>query len=384
MAEGIMKKAVVIGAGQTGRGYLVRFLFEKNYDITLIDKNEQLIDYIQEDKAFCIHFYSKDRTPLYIQGLKAYLSYSNEAKQAIHDADIIFTSVGEQNLGDVALQIQEGIAGRKDKVMMLTAENGINPGKVLASHLKNLGVKEDFTVSMTAVFCSTVALDKTRLDILSMNEYYFPFDADAIDDIDFEGAVPIHDFEKFLKRKIYTYNCLAGLISYCGYIKDYEVYGDAANDPDIAEMMDILLEDLNPALQDYFQITKEDQEEFADRAMRKMKNKDILDFNVKNGRAAKRKLGPTERIMSPMKILKEHNKDTRIMEFVAAAALVYWEELQGNGSEPMLEKSPIETFCNLNSLSMEDAMVKRVEKYYELIKANRHNICMKDLVYSVE
>ena len=55
-------------------------------------------------------------------------------------------------------------------------------------------------------------------------------------------------------------------------------------------MMDILLEDLNPALQDYFQITKEDQEEFAQRAMRKMKNKDILDFNVKNGRAAKRKI----------------------------------------------------------------------------------------------
>ena len=379
-----MKKAVVIGAGQTGRGYLVRFLFEKNYDITLIDKNQTLIDYLQEDKAFCIHFYSKDRTPLYVHGLKACLSYSEEAKNAIHDADIIFTSVGEQNLGDVAKQIQEGISGRKDKVVMLTAENGINPGRVLRQHLTDLNVKEDFTVSMTAVFCSTVALDKTRLDILSMNEYYFPFDADAIDTIDFEGAVPIHNFEKFLKRKIYTYNCLAGLISYCGYVKDYEVYGDAANDPDIAEMMDILLEDLNPALQDYFEITKEDQEEFAQRAMRKMKDKDILDFNVKNGRAAKRKLGPTERIMSPMKILKEHDKDTRIMEFVAGAALVYWEELQGNGSEPMLEKPPIETFCDLNGLSLEDPMVKRVSKYYELIKANRHHVCMKELVYSVE
>ena len=379
-----MKKAVVIGAGQTGRGYLVRFLFEKNYDITLIDKNQTLIDYLQEDKAFCIHFYSKDRTPLYVHGLKACLSYSEEAKNAIHDADIIFTSVGEQNLGDVAKQIQEGISGRKDKVVMLTAENGINPGRVLRQHLTDLNVKEDFTVSMTAVFCSTVALDKTRLDILSMNEYYFPFDVDAIDTIDFEGAVPIHNFEKFLKRKIYTYNCLAGLISYCGYVKDYEVYGDAANDPDIAEMMDILLEDLNPALQDYFEITKEDQEKFAQRAMRKMKDRDILDFNVKNGRAAKRKLGPTERIMSPMKILKEHDKDTRIMEFVAGAALVYWEELQGNGSEPMLEKPPIETFCDLNGLSLEDPMVKRVSKYYELIKANRHHVCMKELVYSVE
>lgn len=379
-----MKKAVVIGAGQTGRGYLVRFLFEKNYDITLIDKNEELIHDLAEDKAFCIHFYSKDRTPLYVNGLRAYVSYSEEAKQAISKADIIFTSVGEQNLGDVAKQIQEGIQGRTDKVVLLTAENGINPGKVLKKHLEDLNVKENYVVSMTAVFCSTVKLDKTRLDILSMNECYFPFDADAIDSIDFEGAVPVHDFEKFLKRKIYTYNCLAGLISYCGYVKDYEVYGDAANDPDISEMMDILLEDLNPSLQDYFQITKEDQEEFAQRAMRKMKNKDILDFNVKNGRAAKRKLGPTERIMSPMKILAEHGKDTRIMEFVAGAALVYWEELQGNGSETVLEKTPIETFCELNNLDVQDPMVQRVENYFNLIKQNRHNVNMKEIVYSVE
>ena len=36
-----MIKAVVIGAGQTGRGYIPRFMFENgNYEITLIDKNK--------------------------------------------------------------------------------------------------------------------------------------------------------------------------------------------------------------------------------------------------------------------------------------------------------------------------------------------------------
>lgn len=33
-----MKKAVVIGAGQTGRGYVTRFLFQSDYAITFIDK----------------------------------------------------------------------------------------------------------------------------------------------------------------------------------------------------------------------------------------------------------------------------------------------------------------------------------------------------------
>lgn len=36
-----MKKAVVIGAGQTGRGYVTRFLFQRDYAITFIDKKDR-------------------------------------------------------------------------------------------------------------------------------------------------------------------------------------------------------------------------------------------------------------------------------------------------------------------------------------------------------
>ncbi|MCB6566896.1 hypothetical protein LI169_17750, partial [Desulfovibrio desulfuricans] len=91
---------------------------------------------------------------------------------------------------------------KQKKTVFLTAENGINPAKVLRTHLKDAGVEGDYTVTQTAVFCSTVSIHDTRLDILSMNEAYFPYDADELDELDFEGAVPVHDFEKFFKRKI--------------------------------------------------------------------------------------------------------------------------------------------------------------------------------------
>ena len=45
----MVRKAVVIGAGQTGRGYVCRFLFEKGYDITLIDKDKNLVDLLYEE-----------------------------------------------------------------------------------------------------------------------------------------------------------------------------------------------------------------------------------------------------------------------------------------------------------------------------------------------
>ncbi|MFR5079585.1 MAG: hypothetical protein ACLTDX_16850 [[Clostridium] innocuum] len=110
-----MKKAVVIGAGQTGRGYVTRFLFQRDYEITFIDKKEELVRMLDEDRAFCIHFYKKDRTPIYVNGFQAAFTYSKEADQAIREADFIVTSTGEQNLGDVAQQVKAGMVENRRK-----------------------------------------------------------------------------------------------------------------------------------------------------------------------------------------------------------------------------------------------------------------------------
>lgn len=377
------KKAVVIGAGQTGRGYVTRYLFEKNYEITFIDCNEELVEKMDSDRAYSIHFYHMDRKPLYVQGFRAYKTYSEQATQAIHDADFVFTAVGEQNLHDVAKQVKLAMKEKKKRTVFLTCENGVNPGNVMRKHLINEKIEAEYVVSQTAVFCSTVIIRGTRLDILSQNETYFPYDCDEFSDhFDFDGAVPTQHFEKFFKRKIYTYNCLAGLISYCGYIKGFEVYGDAAVNEDISQTMDRLLEELNPALQEYFEITKEDQEAFAQKALGKFKDLYILDYCIKNGRAPMRKLGPTERIMSPMKIITEHNGDSRIMEFVAAAALIYMDELQGIGEEPKLEKDLITMFCEINNLDKECDVVKNIEKYLNEIQKNRDNVNIIDILYN--
>ena len=151
-------------------------------------------------------------------------------------------------------------------------------------------------------------------------------------------------------------------------------------DPDISGLMDRLLEELNPCLEAYFEITGEEQAEFAKKALDKFKDQYILDYNIKNGRAPRRKLGPTERIMTPMRILIEHGKDPSIMQFVAAAALTYWQELQGKNNEPLLEKSPIETFCEINDLSADDPIAVKVESYFRAIQQNRSNIHIMSLL----
>ena len=48
--ENKVKKAVIIGAGQTGRGFVAPILNENNYSITFLDENISLINKLKNEK----------------------------------------------------------------------------------------------------------------------------------------------------------------------------------------------------------------------------------------------------------------------------------------------------------------------------------------------
>lgn len=375
-----MNKVVIFGAGQTGRGYTARYLAEKNVEISFVDQDKELIQRINQDRFFSIHFYNKDRTPFIVEKIKGY-HVEDDLSEILAAADIIFTAVGEQNLKAVATTIRKNWQSDSQLPQLLTCENGINPGKVLHEALvEAFGKDLKVNVSQTAVFCSTINLEQTRLDILSQNITHFPYDTDHFDgELDFNGAEKIHDFENYLKRKIYTYNCFAGIISYLGYLKGYELFGDAANDPEILTMIDQLQESLNPSLAKYFNIPLEEQKDFSDKAMTKFKDRAIIDFCIKNGRAAKRKLGKTERIYAPYTIIRQNDLDTEILPFNAAAALVYWEELQGI-TEPELPSDHRKLLAELLEINEDAPYIEKTLYYYQKIKKNREAIQLLNLL----
>lgn len=380
--EAAAKKAVVIGAGQTGRGYAARLLTEIGYEIVFIDQNAAVIERLNEDGQFSVHFYDRDRTPLIVSGYKALTCDDMRTEWAIASADYIFTAVGEQNLGAVAILMAKALAHKEKPTVLMTCENGIHPARILTEFLEKLGVPQaHLSISQTAVFCSTVHIVETRLDLLSQNENYFPYDADALTSLlEIKGAVPVHHFEHFLKRKIYTYNCLAGLISYVGYLKGYTLYGDAANDAEISGLMDDLLRQLNPALAKYFSITLSEQISFAEKALHKFKNKNILDYVIKNGRAPGRKLGPTERIIAPLVLIEANGGNADLLYFNAAAALCYWEEQIDAGREPKVSGTVIEELCTILHKQRTDPFMVKVRGYWDYIRDNRGSLQIRRLI----
>lgn len=228
-----MSNVVIIGAGQTGRGYLNRFF--QSESITFLDKDEELIHSLQIEPCYHVSFGPGERRPLALENYNAYLIDSEDGIQAMADADLIMVSVGKKNLKDVAVSLKKGLAVRtKDDIDILTAENGVN----VKQDLMELCEDQRVHLAEAIVFCTTIG-EKWSLDILSQNLDYLPYDVVALGHtLPYENMVAEEKLDVLMQRKIYTYNCISAVVSYLGYYKKYEVYSDAANDTEIVSCIE--------------------------------------------------------------------------------------------------------------------------------------------------
>ena len=105
-----MSKAAIIGAGKTGRGFLARLLSETPdaYEkIVFIDKNPETVSRLNREKSFRVSFFGNVREPHTVSGFDAYTWDSEGLRDAIEGCEVIFVSVGGQNLKDVGEKLKE-------------------------------------------------------------------------------------------------------------------------------------------------------------------------------------------------------------------------------------------------------------------------------------
>ena len=363
-------KYLIYGAGQTGRGHIPKYLDFAQDQITFVDPLVFLCDMLNQVKTFQISFPQIDKT-ITVEGYTACLPGSPEEKRALSQADYVMTAVGAENLPAAAQGIAAAFEQQPDRELwVITHENSVDAGALLQrcfdqAHSTVGKVK----VAQSAVFCSTIGSEGfgNPLDIVSENQLYYPFEHNkGVAAPPFTHLERIDNFDQFLKRKIYTYNCLSAVIGYLGYLKGYTILSDAANDPDIVRLVDKLLEQMKPALAAYFGVNQAAQAEFAQHAVNKFQNRYTVDSIERNIRTPLRKLGPDERIMAPRRILKERHRSTEVLELTAAAALRVLQDEQG-----LDEPSALRHFAEIQRLSTEDETVRTIGKYLKEVSSGK-------------
>ena len=310
-------KIVIIGAGQTGRGYLARLAFLSGADIIFIDKDENLIAELNDKKKYLISFYGDLRAPIEISGYEVCHSSCQEAVDAISRADLIMTSVFANNLQALCPLLLRGFEASSGAFPpIMVCENGVYPGDALRAELP-----DNIQIGEALILCTTCA---DGLNIYSQDLDYLPYDAKRIyTQMLVHGFVPEYNFSELCIRKNYTYNCLSAVISYFGAEKGYLEYSCAANDGDIHERMLKTKESLDCVLSRHFSVSIEEQKEFSEKAILKFCDREIKDSIERNARDAKRKLGRNERIVGPLLLAEKYSENSKLFKELAASAVRY-------------------------------------------------------------
>lgn len=333
-------QVVIIGAGRAGRGYLGRLAAQSGASITFLDQDAALVEALRGG-SYTVRFFGDSAPAQTIGGYQIYHISDPSARQALREAEVILTAVGQSTLPSLTPLLSSALDGcpPERRPVLLCCENGVHSSAALQPAASSCFLSEG------VIFCTTVT---EGLDIRSQDLSWLPYDGTRLPmPLPLYGFSPEADFETLLQRKIYTYNCLSACISYLGYQRGYREYAAAANDPHISSAIAALLTQLNPAICAEYGVAADAQAQFAQQAVDKFQNREIVDSVERNARNALRKIGPTERIVAPMRLIQKHGGDPAVLRTVLAAALLYGAQEEPSAADWQHPEQILNDICRL-------------------------------------
>ena len=334
-------KCVILGAGKIARGFVGHLLYLSNIPFTFVEKFDGLVDLINERGRYTVNILGNPEKNCVVTGARAIRFSDIEAvSDAIADADVVFTSVGGKNLGDLVPLLTKGIE-KKSKVggnlNVITCENWKLPATILRNGVEESICEEAKTylaehVGMTeaVIMRSGIESSKELLAqdplIVNVQDFWeFPVDASRI-----VGELPpilglklIPEFTGFLERKFYTYNAANGTTSFIGALLGHEKIADAAHDERILKILDGVYQETAQALSKKHNFPLDEQLAFTLTSKRKLQDYTIVDFIERNARDPIRKLGKDDRLVGSARLVMEYGIRPDNLAFAIAAAMYY-------------------------------------------------------------
>ena len=143
-----MKRAVMYGGGNIGRGFIGAVLEQAGYHVVFADVNAAVIDKINEDHCYTVHVMDVECVEQKITNISGVNSTTDAVIEQIVEAQIITTAVGVVILPRIAPAIAKGIAARRAAgveapLNIIACENAVRASSQLKEHVLALLEGED-------------------------------------------------------------------------------------------------------------------------------------------------------------------------------------------------------------------------------------------------
>lgn len=352
-----MKKAIMYGGGNIGRGFIGKVFSDSGYEVCFLDIMQPLIDEMNRRHGYIVRIVSNAETvEAPVKNVRAVNSSTEQALEEIATCDIMATAVGVNVLPKIAPVIAEGVKKRMREsgkpLDIILCENQLEADVLMRGWInerlndeekawaeKNLGLVE---ASIGRMVPPLTAEEKAKDSLLICVEPYcqLPVDKAAFkgEIPDLVGLVPYTPFGFYIKRKLFLHNMGHAMVAYFAYQQGIEYIWQAVEHKEVYDLARKAMKGSGEALiREYGEEMRANVEENIDDLLFRFGNKALKDTVARVGGDLVRKLRRNDRLVGAALYCIEQGVDPEPIVEGIRAALKF--DREGDVSAPELQKA---------------------------------------------
>lgn len=379
-----MKKAVMYGAGNIGRGFIGALLSRSGYEVAFVDVAMPVVQALQEQHTYPVRYVSNDGyEDVWTRNVTAVDGTDAEAvATAIAECDIMATAVGVRVLKFIVPNIVAGLRKRwaenRGALNIIICENLMNANHVLEGMLK-----EQLTEEECALFDKTVGLveasigrmvpvqteqmkDGHPLRVCVEKYGYLPVDKDAFkgEIPEIADLVPYSPFDFYLKRKLYIHNMGHATCAYLGDLLGLTYIYESIDLADVYILVKNAMLESAQALAAQYDAPLKPLMDHIDDLLSRFTNAALGDTCQRVGGDPARKLSPEDRLIGSAKLaLLQGILPCHIAVGAAAGVRRYLAE---NDKAQTMENAAA-VLAEVSGLHAEEKLAQMILSMYKLI-----------------
>lgn len=310
-------KAVHFGAGNIGRGFIGKLLYESGFETCFIDVNSEIVDLLNDKNEYRVQLANETQDEVIVKNVRAINSSTNPEAvvEAIADADIVTAAVGPNILPFIAGVLADGLKARlqqaKKPLTIIACENMIGGTAFLKEKVYEKltdAEKQDFdhyysfpNAAVDRIVPNQKNEDKLLVTVEPFYEWVVDESAIQGDNPRIEGITFVPDLEPFIERKLFTVNTGHAVVAYFGYLAGVNETHEALSDNEIRESVKKTLQETGRLLVEKYSFDEEEHNAYIEKIIGRFANPFIHDEVTRVGRSPIRKLQANDRLVSPAK-----------------------------------------------------------------------------------
>ena len=384
-----MKKAVVFGGGNIGRGLAGRIFYEAGYSVSFVDVNMDLNRGLNEKHEYPLYITMGDNYDK--RSVKNVCAVDGRDMDAIckacDEAEIAATACGVNVLPIITKSIAAVIkhrfaAGNKTPFNFILCENKIDVHLYVRELLRDLLTEEEYAFSEKYIgFCQSsigcmvpappkeiIAENPLTVCVEDYNKIYTDKSGAVGEFPEIPNIIAYEPFSYYINRKLFMHNMSHCVCAYLGYKKGYDFIWQAIGDPEIKAHVKAALNETASAMSKHYGTDIEELNAHADDLIKRYGNKLLGDTVKRVGGDPKRKLSVGDRLVGASKFCLENGV---VPEHIIPAILIGFEfDPEGDPTASEVSsfykenglKAALEKYC---SLKLDDELYKLIVKAAE-------------------